>query len=221
LGIIAIFIAYQRDILAKTSVIFYEFDQEMEKAYELFLQKANQIVSCDRKWHIAAKGQVYDRKYHAGANSLVKRNNTFIEKKEPPNVKTNVETIAIGVGRQTLYFFPDRIFVYDYNGVGAVNYNNLNINVRQSQFIESDGVSRDAKIVDYTWKYVNKKGGPDRRFKDNSQLPICLYDEITLTSTYGINEVIQLSRYGVGEEFNKAIQFLANKLPKEVMSSEY
>jgi len=28
----------------------------------------------------------------------------------------------------------------------------------------------------YTWKYVNKKGDPDKRFKDNRKIPIVLYE---------------------------------------------
>ena len=33
---------------------------------------------------------------------------------------------------------------------------------------------------DYTWQYANKSGGPDRRFNNNRQLPICLYGILSL-----------------------------------------
>jgi hypothetical protein len=48
--------------------------------------------------------------------------------------------------------------------------------------------------VGNTWKYVNKSGGPDRRFNDNRQLPICAYSEYTLTSDTGVYEVITTSK---------------------------
>lgn len=215
LGAIGVYCAYQRDLLAKTAVIFYDFDPEMEKAYGDLHQNGEQLASCVKAWHIEAQGQVRNRKYHAGASSLVQRKSTFIKKVEPPYVKTNIETLAIGVGRQVIHFFPDRILVYDTNGVGAVSYNALKLDVKQSRFIEDEGAPRDAKVVDHTWKYVNKKGGPDKRFKNNSQLPICLYDEISLTSSSGLNEMIQLSRCGIGEGFMKAVQFLGSKFPNE------
>jgi hypothetical protein len=83
------------------------------------------------------------------------------------------------------------------------------------RFIESESVPRDAKVVDKTWKYVNKSGGPDQRFKDNKELPVCLYEEISLTSPTGLNEVLQISQCGVGESFAEAIALLGKKIPNE------
>lgn len=123
-----------------------------------------------------------------------------------------METISIGVGRQTLYFFPDRVLVYDVNGVGAVNYSSLQIAVNPTRFIEEDGVPRDAEVVDRTWRYVNKSGGPDKRFKDNRQIPICRYEEIILSSSTGLNEVLQLSRCGFGDRFSTVIALLAKAI---------
>jgi len=91
----------------------------------------------------------------------------------------------------------------------------LQIAVGSTRFIENDSVPRDAEIVDRTWKYVNKSGGPDKRFKDNKELPVCRYEEITLSSNSGLNEVLQLSRCGGSREFAEAISLLAKKMPKE------
>ena len=140
---------------------------------------------------------------------------THPSKAEPPYVKTNIETIAVAVGRQTLHFFPDRVLVYDPNGVGAVGYQELRIDVSETRFIENDSVPRDAEVVDRTWKYVNKSGGPDNRFKDNKELPVCRYEEITLSSQSGLNEVLQLSRCGFGRGLAEAITLLGKKMPKE------
>jgi hypothetical protein len=214
-GVVLSWVAYNRDLLSKTAVILYEFDGELEGAYELLHKWAESLAGCSKAWHIEAQGDVRDRKYHAGASSLVRRKPTFIRKAEPPFVKTNVETIAIGVGRQVLHFFPDRVLVYDANGVGGVSYSGLRVAVNTTRFIESEGLPADAKVVDQTWRYVNKKGGPDRRFKDNRQLPICLYDEISLQSTTGLNEVIQVSRCDIGDGFAKATEYLASKSPSE------
>lgn len=214
-GVAAMYAAYTRDVLAKTVVLLYEFDLEPEKTYAQLHEAASQLASCAKVWHIEASGQVYDKKYHAGASSLIRRKATSITKSEPPYVKTNVETIAIGVGRQTLHFFPDRVLVYDVNGVGAVNYSSLNISVTSTRFIESESVPRDAEVVDKTWRYVNKSGGPDKRFKDNKQLPICRYEEIRFSSSTGLKEVLQLSKCGLGEKFASAIFLKVKNTPSE------
>lgn len=208
-------VAYSRDALGKTVVLFYDFDPHMEAAYAQLHSAASQLASCAAAWHIEASGRVLDRKYHAGASDLVRRTVTSIQKAEPPYVKTNVETIAIGVGRQTLHFFPDRVLVYDTNGIGAVGYSQLRVDVSATRFIESESVPHDAEVVDRTWKYVNKSGGPDRRFKDNRELPVCLYEEVTLLSSSGLNEVLQLSQCGLGSGFAKAISLLGKAMPNE------
>lgn len=214
-GLLFIYAAFTRDTLNKTVVLFYEFDAEMEEAYTTLHRAASKLASTASAWHIEASGKVLDRKYHAGASDLVSRKATAIQKTEPPYVKTNIETIAIGVGRQTLHFFPDRVLVYDTNGIGAVSYPELQITVKQTQFIEGDAVPRDAKVVGRTWTYVNKSGGPDRRFNNNREIPICLYEEISLSSRTGLNEVIQVSCCGFGERFSNAISLLATLTPKE------
>lgn len=89
-----------------------------------------------------------------------------------------------------MHFFPDRVLIYDAAGVGAVSYQTLLVTVRDRRFIEDETVPSDALIVDKTWKYVNKSGGPDRRFKNNHELPICLYQEMTFTSSTGLNELV-------------------------------
>src|SRR5262245_11698907 len=214
IGALGTYAAHMRDVLEKTVVLFYDFDTEMEAAYAQLHSAASSLADCAAAWHIEASGKVYDRKYHAGASDLIRRKATFIRKIEPPYVKTNIETVAIGVGRQTLHFFPDRILVYDSSGVGAVGYQGLSIDVKAARFIEDDSLPRDAEVIDRTWKYVNKSGGPDRRFKDNRELPVCRYEEIRLSSETGLNEVLQISRCGNGDKLAKAVSLLAEKMPK-------
>lgn len=212
------FLAYRRDLLAKTVVLFYDLEPEMETVYSELHQAATELAACSKVWHIEAHGRVRERKYHAGADTVVRRQPTFIRKSQPPFLKTNIETIAIGVGRQTLYLFPDRLLVFEPKGVGAVGYQYLDIACRNSQFVEDGPVPRDAKIIDRTWRYVNKKGGPDRRFKDNPEIPICLYEEISLRSSTGLNEMIQLSRTGVADQFSGAVEKLAGRLDQAGLS---
>jgi len=202
-------LAHTIDALRKSVVLFYDFDETLEKAYSLLHDHALNLASCHGVWHIAAAGNVHDRKYHAGASALVDRKRTTIARQSPDFLKTNVETIAVSVGSQTLFLFPDRILVYDGGRVGAVGYEELEITVEQTRMIESERVPEDAEIVGETWRYVNKKGGPDRRFAHNPTLPICHYEDIHLRTASGLNERLQLSRHGIGKGFAQAVAYLA------------
>ena len=206
--LIAIYLAFRRDAMAKTVVLFYQFDPSLERVYDAVHRAASTLAECNGHWHISGSAKVYDRKYHAGASALVERKATKVAKGAPHFLKTNIATVSIGVGRQTMFLFPDRVLLYDYGKVGVIGYDQLSLSVTQTRFVE-DSAPADARVVGQTWRYVNKNGGPDRRFSNNRQLPICLYDEIHFTSTSGLNEIVQASRCGVGDTFRNAIEELS------------
>lgn len=210
LSLIGVFLAYQFDLLSKTVVILYDLDSAMEDAYERAHNCILQLAQCGGKWHIDARGHVYDPKYHGGAGQLVNRRRITVGIGQPPSVKTNISIPFISLGARTLYFFPERILVFASDGVGAVSYDDISVVTTDKRFIEDETVPRDAQIVDYTWQYVNKGGGPDRRFNNNRRIPICLYEELWLNSPSGLNEVIQVSRIGIGEQLDAELQNIAD-----------
>jgi Protein of unknown function (DUF4236) len=201
-----------KDSLRKTTVLFFEMEPEIESLYQKLHDAFDQISSCSSKWHIEAEGKVTDRKRNAGATSIIKRTSISLKKGSPPYVKTNITVPSIPVGKQTLYFFPDKILVFESNSVGAVSYPNLNISIEDTNFIEDGNVPKDARVVDRTWKYVNKRGGPDKRFNDNKELPVVLYEDIHFTSNTGLNERIEISKIGVGNSLKQSINALVKSI---------
>lgn len=212
-GIPAILAARYRDRIVKTAVILYDLEPAVEQAFSRFTEWADALAASRKTWHIAASGHVHDRKYHAGASSLVRRALTPVRNAQPPHIVTNVPVLGIGAGVQTLYFLPDRLLVYDGSGVGAVSYKSLNIAASSQRFIEEEGVPSDATVVGHTWRYVNKNGTADRRFNHNPQLPVCLYDELHLWTGSELNEIVQISRPGIGAGFAAAVRHLAATTP--------
>ena len=92
-----------------------------------------------------------------------------------------------------LYLCPDRVLVYQGSEVGAVRYEDLTVLDSVTRFVENEHVPADASVVDHTWQYVNNKGTPDRRFRDNKQIPVALYGELVLQSPAGLNLQFQVS----------------------------
>jgi hypothetical protein len=197
---VAAFAAWQADALRKTSVIMYDMDQDAIAEYELLVGAVKELGGAERLWHVGTRANVRDAKYHAGASSVISRKSTSVTTGLPSLVKCNVDVPAIAVGRQSLYFFPDRLLVFDSSSVGAVPYAALVLERDRTTFIEEEAVPRDSQVVGQTWRYVNKKGGPDRRFKDNRQLPLCQYEALHFSSSTGLNELLHASRVGVGEK---------------------
>jgi len=212
-------LASMKDALRKTTVILYDLEPDVERAYEQLHDAFGQLRSCSRTWHIEARGDVRDRKYHAGAGAVVKRKQVSLKNGEPPFVKTNVQVPLVPVGKQLLAFMPDRLLVFDSAAVGAISYFSLVLDVSENNFIEEETVPQDATVIGKTWRYVNKKGGPDRRFKDNREIPICVYEQLHLSSAAGLNEVLQTSRQGGGNALRAALSSLGELRTSEADAS--
>lgn len=210
-GFAATAACYWWDMVRKTAVLMYELEPEAADDYNALHEAFEALAAAKGQWHIAATQEVLDRKRHAGAADSVKRTAIRLSKAAPRFVKTNIEVPMISAGQQSLYFFPDRLFIFDGDGVGAVAYSDLTMQVRTTNFIEEERVPEDTQVVGSTWKYLNKDGGPDRRFSDNRQIPIVLYDQIWFGSRTGLNEIVQISRVGPASQFAHAVRSMATQ----------
>ncbi|HZH50278.1 MAG TPA: DUF4236 domain-containing protein [Microvirga sp.] len=200
------------DSYKRTSVLFYDLDNEATAAYEAVTGAFDNLMACAGKWHVSSGGAVRDLttwKRNAGAGHIVNKSPTTLSYAAPSFIKTNITPPSVRVGRQTIYFFPDALFVVDGQRVGAVGYTELNLSWQDTHFIEEGRVPADAQVVYHTWKHPNKGGGPDRRFANNYQIPVCLYEVLHLTSPSGLNELLEFSRTGFSEAFQRAITELA------------
>lgn len=171
----------------------YSIEPDQQAVVDGRIKPMIEITKCAKVWRIMQTSKVIDRKYAAGASSTVNRTACKVATKPPFPFKANLEIATFKAGKETLLFLPDKLFIMQKSKIGALNYNDIISSSHTTRFIESEGVPKDSQVVAQTWKYVNKSGGPDRRFKDNRQLPVCLYGELELSSTSGLNTVIMYS----------------------------
>jgi len=200
------------DSYRRSTVLFYDIDGPVEQAYKETIAAFDNLNSCAGKWHIEAGGAINDLtswKRNAGASYLVKRTATKLVYALPKVIKSNITPPSIHVGKQIIYLMPDVVLVAHNSHFGALSYSDLRARWQESRFIEDGHVPRDAKVVDRTWQHPNKNGGPDRRFRNNRQLPVCLYDTLHLQSDSGLNEVLEFSQMGKLASFVAALQALA------------
>ncbi len=202
---IGIFAAHQYDTLRKSVVVMFDLEEESSCAFQQLFTTVEEIGTCGKRLHVHQREAVVDRKYSAGAHSTLQGSAAYVTTANPPYINTNVSIPGIQFKGNTLHFFPNLILLFTRDGVGVIQYQDLSVTIEDSPFVEDGAVPRDAEIVGQTWRYVNKDGGPDRRFKDNPPLPICLYEELHLASSTGLREVFQLSKRGLGSKLLNAI----------------
>jgi hypothetical protein len=206
LGVALVVFARHKDVTRGTAVLHYDFDAAAGSHFEALKSAFAQFAACQALWHVEAAGQTDDWKRNAGATSLVRRTAIRPVVGLPRRVQSNVEVPSLLAGRQRLYLFPDHIFVYDGSRVGAVGYSELRTQVSPVEFREDGEVPGDAKVVGSTWRYVNKKGGPDRRFAGNREIPIVEYANLALETDSGLREHFQCSRPEAAQQFSQALE---------------
>lgn len=186
----------------------YEMDDINKKKFDCLNSFLQEISKNNKVWQVGSSTRVYNTKYNAGAGNNITRHKVNILKKMPWYISHNIDVYCLNLTSEKIYFTPDRMFIFKkFGGVGSRKYNDMVANFSLTNFVETEFVPSDAEIIHYTWKYVNKSGGPDRRFNDNRQIPVCKYGEIGLESSDGINILLECSNHrlmqGIQDKFEE------------------
>jgi hypothetical protein len=117
--------------------------------------------------------------------------------------------IGFATGGPFLFIFPDRCVAQvggRFQDLGKC----FNVNASTTNFREEEAAPRDGEIIGRTWRYVNKSGGPDRRFNDNRQIPIYRYGLVEM-SCGSWRAHLCLSRANAAAEFATALSTALNR----------
>jgi hypothetical protein len=188
------------DVYRRTFHLNYQMDQEASRRWSQLNQWVSSMGKSQRLWRVNTQDYTYDQKRNAGASSLLTRSRASVQQRKPSLVESNITPYCLDIGGQQLFFFPDRVYVLQNGVFGAVEYSSLQLAVDQTRFIEEEGVPSDSQVVGHTWRYVNKSGGPDRRFNNNYQIPIAQYGVVELKSPTGLHVLLQTSSVNVAQQ---------------------
>ena len=171
----------------------YEIDSDQTQVVAQRMEPMVRLSESEKIWRIMQSSKVIDTKYSGGAGHTVKRVDCQASRTSPFPFKSDTSVVAFRTSKEVLLFLPDKLFILQGRKIGALNYSDISTSARTTRFIEDKGVPKYSQVVGQTWQYVIKSGGPDKRFKNNRQLPICLYGELELHSGSGLNTVIMFS----------------------------
>ncbi len=171
----------------------YEIDSESQKIINERLNPLLELSKSQKVYRVIQSSKVINKKYEAGANETITSKKCSITTNISFPFKANIPAPTFKTGKEKIIFLPDKLLIIKGTKIGLVNYTDIEVNSTTTRFIEQQRVPKDTTVVGYTWKYVNKSGGPDRRFNNNPQYPICKYGELSLKSDSGLNTVIGYS----------------------------
>ena len=192
-GFIGGTVLYQRFKAAHTHEIHYSLDSQASEGFAAVQSAVTSLSSCNRVWALNTRSATSDQKRNAGAGTLITRKPASIGTLPTAGFKPSLAISSIGANGTIFHFLPDQILLFSGKRYAAVPYDQLRIEVVSTRFIETDGVPRDSTQVGTTWRFVNKNGGPDRRFNNNAQIPILQYGEVVLHTDAGLQVILQTS----------------------------
>jgi hypothetical protein len=188
--------------------VLYDDEGVVAQINEALAVAFNELANCRSVWAIHAEGRITDWKRNAGAAGQIRRSKTTLRLNRPDCFRGKVKFPAFKLRAGELFLLPDAALVIVRGAIAAVSYRDLDFTMPAAPFIEEESVPSDTTIVSHTWRYVNKSGGPDRRFSGNSQLPVCLYREINFRTESGLNCKFQVSNSDAANDFYKVVEAL-------------
>jgi len=197
LGAVGLFVAgifvHKKNAEKRISRLFYELNPTEQEKYSVVQAAFGHLAKSQRVWRVEGRSATTDWKHHAGASTLVRRVPIGVGSSNPPRVQTNVWIPCIDTGPAKLFFLPDVILYLERGTYGGISYDDFRVEHHFTRFVEDERPPGDATVVDRTWRFPNKNGGPDRRFNNNVQLPVMRYGELILTSSRGVNIHLDVS----------------------------
>ena len=206
LGIAIVVWVHWRDKMRKLTVLFFELDEATATHFEAISRGAESASGSKKLQAVASTSKYSDTKYSAGASSGLKLTKANCATGQAPGVVANVDVPILQAAKITLAFYPDRVLAFQGNTVGAIDYAELEARNSPVTFVESGSVPSDATVTGKTWQYVNKKGGPDKRFKNDREMPLCRYNELRLTTDRGLDVYLMCSRDGGFDELTQVLR---------------
>lgn len=185
-----------------------QLDPKIEKLFRQLLENYKQVISSEKTWDITSSISVDQKSTRSAASTSVKRKQVKFGFSNIDIVKSKYDALHFeNANGGDLYIYPAFIAIVDsQKKFGLVDIRELRFDFHGQHFLEEEKVPKDSQVIGQTWAKVNKNGTPDKRFKDNYQIPICLYGEFSLKSNTGLNEAYSISNYEKAEKFARSME---------------
>jgi hypothetical protein len=170
-----------------------DIDENLQSKYENLKNSFVNLSSCAKIWDKTAS--VVNNNNRSAANNSVTRTATQIGTQKIDFINASFDALHFrNQNGSDIYIYPAFAVLFDdKNNFGMVDLTELKLLFKRTSFLEEEQIPSDTKIIGETWAKVNKNGTPDKRFKDNYQIPIVEYGELEFKSNTGINEVFMFS----------------------------
>ncbi len=183
-------------------------DETFAELFNNLNQSYFRLMSTHKIWDITHRKDIDRIKMRSVAENEIRRTDVraSVERCTLINSKTTPLKLS-NVNGGDLFFYPGFLLVYNSeHSFAIIDYSELEVDGYQYNIVENESVPKDSEIISYTWYKCNKDGTPDKRFKDNFQIPILKYNAISFKSRSGLNELFLFSNSGNADFFKSLLK---------------
>lgn len=194
--------------------VAFEAGYGAQRAYSSMVRAFDVMKLSDKKWDVTADRSANQFVERTLANRTVNRHPVAFDFSSTDLIQFSGRAMRFeNVNGDDILIYPGVAVIPRADGVFAlIDIRELQITFEGMRFHEDEGVPRDAKVVGHTWAKTNKDGSPDRRFKENYQIPIALYGQIAFRSQTGVTEEFMVSNADAALAFVDAVKAYQNAL---------
>jgi len=187
--------------------VSFEAGDAAQRAYSSMVRAFDVLKLSDKKWDVTADRSTNQLVERTLANRTVNRHPAAFEFSSTDLIQFSGRAMRFeNVNGDDILIYPGVAVIPRADGVFAlIEIRELQVTIDGVRFHETEGVPRDSKVVGQTWAKTNKDGSPDRRFKGNYQIPICLYGQIAFRSQTGVTEEYMVSNADAALAFVDAV----------------
>ena len=182
------------------------FDKSMDKQYIELENSFSSLMRCEKIWDITSEEE--NDEYKSSADIILSKEEVKIDIKNIEFIRSTYSALHFeNKNGGDLYIFPTFIYVDSVNDdIEILDIRDMSISFKSTINLEYDefDIPSDSKIIGTTWQYVNKKGGPDKRFSENYEISEVRYGELIIQSKSGFFEEYQFSNVEKAQNFYNA-----------------
>jgi hypothetical protein len=190
----------------KISVAF-EAGDRAQRAYADMVRAFDSLRQNQKRWDITSHRTTNQFAERTVANRAIDHHPAVLEFSSTDLIQFSGRAMRFeNVNGDDILLYPGVALIPRADGAFAlVDLRELETEANISTFHETDGVPSDSKVIGYTWAKTNKDGTPDKRFKENYQIPICQYGRIAFRSKSGVTEEYMFSNAEAAFAFSNSV----------------
>lgn len=172
------------NVIARIEATVFDADadlsEEQLEGFKDISESFDSLSKADKIWEVTSEHASTERKSSAAYN--IERQQVSFSFDSFLNIKSrfNIPLLKDAFGNS--YFLYPKFIIKTKAApeFSVIPLSTADIKYSSTRFIETEGVPNDSKVIDRTWMYVNKNGGPDRRYSYNPERKVVAYGDLKI-----------------------------------------